>query len=767
PIDKIVDCKKDRKKEFETWLSLHGGAQATDNCGALTWTAFFESADSLACDTTVVEFVVTDACDNSSLTLARFISIDTSAPVLLNNARSITVICGQGNRDTLKNWLNNFGYAQAEDVCKSKIRWKHNFNGDSSASLIKVKFTVTDICGNMNVTTADFIQQDAPDTFYQKKYFCDTKLNRKDTTLFVLPGCDSVVILESVGVQVDTFFIEKNVCQPGIPEYNYLNIKTAFSCDSIVSIRNIYIKPDTQYITQTLCGIIDTQVNIFTYPTQLCDSVIIETLLPARTDKIYNTNFSCDPADIGLDSIVWTNKLGCDSIIYTNTILSSVKRTFRDSFICGLSSPYQDSVIFQRSPCDSVAVIQYIPLKRDSIYTSQMSCDISDKGFQLFYFKNGQGCDSVVVLETIIFPSDTISMRKNTCIYSESGIDTTLFTNRFGCDSFLILENIFVPADTLFFVKQSCDVTKVGMDTTYHSTQNCDSVVIIQTEFIPSKRTFLQEETCFQDSAKLDSVILLSYESCDSMVVTEFIWKPVSLEFETKAISCFGYSDGTLSLKNLVNIQAPYELYLNQLKINDINDLQSLKSGDYTFYIKDSKSCISEEYRFTIQEPAELTVDVGPDQTLLENQTIRLDAKSIGDIRFWSWQPSEFFSCPTCQSSNGRFDKNETVWIEVTDQAGCRSLDTLLIFVKKFGRVYAPNVISNNGDQVNDHFYLSGDENNLIEYLQIFDRWGEEVFNAENIQPNRQELGWDGTHRGEKLAPGVYVYLAQIKRVDG
>jgi len=54
-----------------------------------------------------------------------------------------------------------------------------------------------------------------------------------------------------------------------------------------------------------------------------------------------------------------------------------------------------------------------------------------------------------------------------------------------------------------------------------------------------------------------------------------------------------------------------------------------------------------------------------------------------------------------------------------------------------------------------------------INTFQIYDRWGEQVFQATNFQPNQPANGWDGTFRGQALDPGVYVFYAEIQFIDG
>ncbi|MBK9017147.1 MAG: gliding motility-associated C-terminal domain-containing protein [Saprospiraceae bacterium] len=82
-------------------------------------------------------------------------------------------------------------------------------------------------------------------------------------------------------------------------------------------------------------------------------------------------------------------------------------------------------------------------------------------------------------------------------------------------------------------------------------------------------------------------------------------------------------------------------------------------------------------------------------------------------------------------------------------------------------QVYAPSAFSPNGDNQNDRFTLYGNGKAVeILYLQIFDRWGELVFEARNIPLNDESLGWDGTLDGQTLNPNVFPWKAVVQNED-
>jgi gliding motility-associated-like protein len=83
-------------------------------------------------------------------------------------------------------------------------------------------------------------------------------------------------------------------------------------------------------------------------------------------------------------------------------------------------------------------------------------------------------------------------------------------------------------------------------------------------------------------------------------------------------------------------------------------------------------------------------------------------------------------------------------------------------------RVYIPTAFSPNGDRVNDYFYVQDGGNvAIISSFKVFDRWGEMVFQAVNILPNEEMVGWDGYFKSKLLSPDVFTYAIEIVFKNG
>jgi gliding motility-associated-like protein len=103
-------------------------------------------------------------------------------------------------------------------------------------------------------------------------------------------------------------------------------------------------------------------------------------------------------------------------------------------------------------------------------------------------------------------------------------------------------------------------------------------------------------------------------------------------------------------------------------------------------------------------------------------------------------------------------DGEHEVWLAVEDSYGC--FDTIMKTIIPPIFIYGPNAFTPDGDGNNDVFKFKGMGIEHFE-LMIFDRWGELLFKADDI--NR---GWDGTYKGKEVPVGVYVYKVRAESYE-
>jgi len=152
-----------------------------------------------------------------------------------------------------------------------------------------------------------------------------------------------------------------------------------------------------------------------------------------------------------------------------------------------------------------------------------------------------------------------------------------------------------------------------------------------------------------------------------------------------------------------------------------------------------------------------LSPTAGPDQTVVKNETATLNGIGSGT---WTQAPGDPAMAIIANPSNPsatitgltNFGKYHFIYSNANACA-----DTVVITVEA-SSLAIPNIFTPNNDGRNDVFKISGIESFPGTQLIIFNRWGNEVYRADNYLNN-----WDGGN----LAEGTYYYVVNKKEHNG
>ncbi|MDQ3142152.1 MAG: gliding motility-associated C-terminal domain-containing protein [Bacteroidota bacterium] len=243
-------------------------------------------------------------------------------------------------------------------------------------------------------------------------------------------------------------------------------------------------------------------------------------------------------------------------------------------------------------------------------------------------------------------------------------------------------------------------------------------------------------------------------------------------------LTCFRTNDGKFTARGTLGdpyievnnglTQSYYLFSLDGINYTSIKDFSNLPSGNYTIYIQDRKGCLDTQ-QVVINEPPQVVPDAGPDIETELGNSIDLNATVFPPDNYtYMWIQGDSIECINCKDTKATPFNDGFYTIKATNDNGCMGVDSLFVRVKKNYIVWAPNVFSANRDNVNDKFRVFGPASlQAIELLQIYDRWGELVYEAADINLSDPDIGWDGTFRDQQLNPGVFVFLARAKFIDG
>ena len=172
-------------------------------------------------------------------------------------------------------------------------------------------------------------------------------------------------------------------------------------------------------------------------------------------------------------------------------------------------------------------------------------------------------------------------------------------------------------------------------------------------------------------------------------------------------------------------------------------------------------SCLPDSHSVRVVVHPLPTVNAGSDETIVAGNSVNLNASGT-DISTYAWSPDQTLSCNTCSSPIASPYGTTTYTVTVATDFGCKAKDDVTIFVLcDEGQLFIPNTFSPNGDGDNDVFYPRGIGLRSIRSFRVYNRWGELVYERQGIQLNDAVTAWDGTYKGNKLSPDVFVYVLE------
>lgn len=236
---------------------------------------------------------------------------------------------------------------------------------------------------------------------------------------------------------------------------------------------------------------------------------------------------------------------------------------------------------------------------------------------------------------------------------------------------------------------------------------------------------------------------------------------------------CFGEINGIIELLDIDGGTPPFTIFYNNAEVEGPPFRRDdLPPGDYSLRIVDNVGCTWSRL-IEIEGADSLGVSLGDNllldlgDTALLSPYISLPDSLIDRI---IWYVDGQVICEPCEESQLLISPNDEslFTIRVVDQFGCLDEASVNVLVRVPRRVFIPNAFTPDDDGVNDRWIIFGDDNlELIQSIQVFDRWGNMVYEAEDLVPGAQNGAWDGTYRGQELRPGSYVYKVNVLFDDG
>jgi hypothetical protein len=236
------------------------------------------------------------------------------------------------------------------------------------------------------------------------------------------------------------------------------------------------------------------------------------------------------------------------------------------------------------------------------------------------------------------------------------------------------------------------------------------------------------------------------------------------------SVRCFGEKNGKIVADSIVSKHLPVLFSLNGGPFTTQSTFYPLKPGKYSLTLQDANGCEWTYDSLQVSEPPQLLVNLGTNLEAALGDSVYLNALvtvPFAAIQSVLWNPvTDPVHADTLIQHFLPYESTP-IGIKVTDKAGCVANGNILVLVSKARHVYIPNIIRP-GSNVNDQLLVYGGKDvDEVKVFQIYDRWGDKMFEVQHFKPGDVDKGWNGRYKGQEAAPGVYVYYALVRFING
>lgn len=607
-----------------------------------------------------------------------------------------------------------------------------------------------------------------------------------DEMLDVLASCDSVIYQGETFVQ-DTVF--------------ELHYTSSMGCDSVF-ITEIRIQDQLlETVDTTICeGDIfkgveilqdETVTQLYT-STQGCDSTVtylIQLAVPSASTESVTVVEGDMVAGIPVfsDTVIintLSNAVGCDSIETINVMVVSIEETIIDANVCLGESYngvfYLNDTTFTETLTgqlgfDSIVIYNidvhetyFINTNAELCYGQAHSNGVvyeNDTTFTESY-QSIHGCDSLITTVIQVTVPEFIVTDTTVCygemyqgvLYEEDQVFTQTLPSQNGCDSIVNQVNLTVFPDlnvSIDGVTEICQgeetvLTASGMGQfEWSNGQSGASITVDQADTYAV--TVSNSGGCSAEAS-----VIVSTSGLDAAAA---VTQPV----------CYFDLNGAIEIENVNGGIEPYTYSIDGGNFYVTSPVfPNLSPGTYNIRVQDAFDCYWEE-SIDILTPTEIFVSIGDDEEIRLGESVGLTAATnVANIDSIVWSPAATLDCSNCLQPIATPVKTTTYRIKVVDSNGCVAENSITVIVKPGREIFVPNAFSPNDDGVNDHFTVfAGDNVTAVHHFAVFERWGGQVFDAENLIPNDLSMGWNGKWRGEYMPAGTYIWVAEVEFKDG
>jgi len=259
----------------------------------------------------------------------------------------------------------------------------------------------------------------------------------------------------------------------------------------------------------------------------------------------------------------------------------------------------------------------------------------------------------------------------------------------------------------------------------------------------------------------------------------------LSSNITTEPTSCHDSQDGSIHIE-VIGGTPPFRYSLDGEDYNGSLIQLGLTGGIYTVYIRDVNGCVFET-ETEVQSPPPISLEAGwldgglfdkddPSIEVGDSVRLALEYENQQGAVTVTWLPpyepslvchGNPLSILDCNLPWVFITNTTTFDVHIMDENGCETRDEVTVTITKNRPVHIASAFSPNGDGNNDLLMVHGRPGTKVLSFRVYDRWGEQLYQANDFDVNDEQTGWNGYFGSDAMNPGVYIWTIEVEHIDG
>lgn len=252
---------------------------------------------------------------------------------------------------------------------------------------------------------------------------------------------------------------------------------------------------------------------------------------------------------------------------------------------------------------------------------------------------------------------------------------------------------------------------------------------------------------CISDTALVNTIVH-SIPKANFSFDSACFGKPLQFDDRsTNSLGAISIWDWNLGNGNTSALQSPITFY------------SSYQQYTVSLKVATTNGCVS-ALTSKILSIQKVNIFAGRDTSIAKGQPLQLQATGASS---YIWTPTTGLNNNIIYNPIAvLYNNSQTYYLKGVTREGCLGFDTINIKVFNRADIYVPNAFTPNGDGLNDYLQPIFIGIKQLNYLRIFDRWGNIIFESRNETDK-----WEGRLKGEKLGTGNFVWIAEAVTFEG